>query len=70
MAVPLNEINKEDNLHFVPRNQMKDWGFKRYKGIDVEGYVEDETELEVVYSILETVEYQENKLKMLLEVNS
>lgn len=49
---------------------MKDWGFKRYKGIDVEGYVEDETELEVVYSILETVEYQENKLKMLLEVNS
>ncbi|MED0875517.1 hypothetical protein [Bacillus mobilis] len=57
-------------MHFVPRNQMKDWGFKRYKGIDVEGYVEDETELEVVYSILETVEYQENKLKMLLEVNS
>ncbi|BCC15185.1 TPA: hypothetical protein ACLBZV_005544 [Bacillus cereus] len=65
-----NEINREDNLHLVPRSQMKDWGFKRYKGLPVEGYIEDENELEVVYNILETAEYQENKLKMLLEVNS
>ncbi|WP_222425172.1 hypothetical protein, partial [Bacillus mobilis] len=63
-------INKEDNLHMVPRSQMKDWGFKRYKVLPVEGYVENETELEIVYNILETIEYQENKLKMLLEVSS
>ncbi|MDA1531987.1 hypothetical protein PDJ85_26965 [Bacillus cereus group sp. TH260-2LC] len=66
----VSEINKEDNLHMVPRSQMKDWGFKRYKVLPVEGYVENETELEIVYNILETIEYQENKLKMLLEVSS
>lgn len=66
----IHEINTEDNLHLVTRSEMKNWGFKRYKGIPVEGFIEDEYTSEVVYNILGTVEFQENKLKMLLEVNS
>lgn len=65
----IHEINTEDNLHLVPRSQMRNWGFKRYNKLTVAGYIEDEYTLEVVYNIIETVEYQENKLKMLMEVN-
>ncbi len=56
----ITEINTEDNLHLVPRSEMKNWGFKRYQGLPVIGYIENEETLETVYDISGTSNYEEN----------
>lgn len=63
----VKEIETEDNLHLVRRSNLRKWGFKRYKGLPVVGFIEDEYMLESVYDIYGTEEYDSNKLKMLME---
>ncbi|GAB6486072.1 hypothetical protein bcgnr5369_57380 [Bacillus cereus] len=63
----IKEIETEDNLHLVRRSNLRKWGFKRYKGLPVVGFIEDEYMLESVYDISGTEEYESNKLKMLME---
>ncbi|MGX5609802.1 hypothetical protein ACWKTZ_25835 [Bacillus cereus] len=63
----INEIETEDNLHLVRRSNLQKWGFKRYKGLPVVGFIEEESMLESVYDISGTEEYESNKLKMLME---